>query len=92
MPDESQTFRRPSILFRPRLARGRGRETGKLVEAPGTAPGSERLLRKTFIVIVGQARRIEYRDFGRISQPGAGYPRWNRLFTAIALNSNRDPD
>jgi hypothetical protein len=25
---------------------------GKMVEAPGTAPGSERLLRKTFIAIV----------------------------------------
>ena len=33
----------------------------KLVEAPGTAPGSERLLRKTFIVIVGQARHPKYR-------------------------------
>ena len=37
----------------------------KLVEAPGTAPGSERLLRKTFIVIVGQARRLKYRRWGR---------------------------
>ncbi len=40
MPSKSPPFTPSSILFRPRLTTARGGQ----VEAPGTAPGSERFI------------------------------------------------
>src|SRR5947207_13293243 len=39
-------------------------ERRHLVEAPGTAPGSERLITTAFIAIAGRIRHSEYRGSG----------------------------
>ena len=46
MPDEKRTFTHASILFRPPTGPSRGNRNGnrKMVEAPGTAPGSALLI------------------------------------------------
>ena len=47
---KANTFRRPSILFRPHLSPNER----ALVEPPGTAPGSEPLITCAFIAIAGK--------------------------------------
>jgi len=50
MPSKSTPFTPSSILFRPRM-----------VEAPGTAPGSERFITTPFIAISGLRRQTQYK-------------------------------
>ena len=51
MPSKRYTFRRSSILFRPQMTFNKTQ--GELVEAPGTAPGSDTLITCSFIAIAG---------------------------------------
>jgi hypothetical protein len=53
-PGKSNTFTRPSILFRP-LAPA---NDGKMVEPPGTAPGSGPLIPCAFIAIVPEETTV----------------------------------
>ena len=74
MPGKRPPFTPSSILFRPRRNPACGRA---LVEAPGTAPGSERLIAMT---VYRHSRREPTREYRGIAAQKKGRNRRRRLF------------